>query len=246
MLQSLYAAASGMEAQQNQFNAIANDMANIDTPGYQGTRVGFEDLLYSSAGSASGSPNIATGAGSASTIIGRSDAQGAIQNTGRSLDVAIQGPGYLQVRRNDGSIGLTRNGSLELNAQGEVTNQEGNPLVPSLKLPKGTDASSIKIEPNGQVISGSQTIGKIALVNVPAPDQLQADGNSMFSVTAGSGPTRPATGSTLQQGALEGSNVDLAQDMTAMITAQRGYDMASKAIQYQDQMLQIANQIKQG
>jgi flagellar basal-body rod protein FlgG len=234
-----------MEAQQNQFNAIANDMANVDTPGYQASRMGFEDLLYSSAGSASGSPNIATGAGSQSAIVGRSQAQGAIQNTGRSLDVAIEGPGYLQVRRDDGTIGLTRNGALQVNAQGEITNQEGNPLVPPLKLPKGTDADSIKIEPDGQVIDGTRTIGKISLVNVPAPDQLQADGDSMFSVTAGSGATRPATGSSLQQGALEGSNVDIAQDMSAMITAQRSYELASKAVQYQDQMLQIANQIKQ-
>ena len=244
MLQGLYAAASGMEAQQNQFNAIANDMANIDTPGYQATEVGFQDLLYSSAGSASGSPAIATGAGSQSAIVGRSFAQGAIQNTGRSLDVAIQGPGYLQVRRDDGTIGLTRNGTLQVNAQGEITNQDGNPLVPPLKLPKGTDADNIKIETNGQVISGSRTIGKLALVNVPAPNQLQPDGDSMFSVTAGSGATRPATGSSIQQGALEGSNVDVAQDMTTMINAQRSYQMASQAIQYQDQMLQIADQIK--
>ncbi len=244
MLQGLYAAASGMEAQQNQFNAIANDMANIDTPGYQATEVGFQDLLYSSAGSASGSPNIATGTGSQSAIVGRSFAQGAIQNTGRSLDVAIQGPGYLQVRRNDGTIGLTRNGALQVNAQGEITNQDGNPLVPPLKLPKGTDADNIKIETNGQVISGSRTIGKLALVNVPAPNQLQPDGDSMFSVTAGSGATRPATGSSIQQGALEGSNVDVAKDMTTMINAQRSYQMASQAIQYQDQMLQIADQIK--
>jgi flagellar basal-body rod protein FlgG len=245
MLQSLYAAASGMEAQQNQFNAISNDMANIDTPGYQATRMGFEDLLYTSSGSASGSPAIATGAGSASTIVGRSDAQGAIQSTGRSLDVAIQGPGYLQVRRDDGSVGLTRNGALQVNSQGEITNQQGNPLVPTLKLPKGTNADSLKIESNGQVIDGTRTIGKISLVTVPAPDQLQPDGGSMYSVTAGSGATRPATGASLQQGALEGSNVDITQDMSAMITAQRSYDMASKAVQYQDQMLQIANQIKQ-
>jgi flagellar basal-body rod protein FlgG len=244
MLQGLYAAASGMEAQQNQFNAIANDMANVDTPGYQATEVGFQDLLYSGAGAASGSPNIATGSGSQSAIVGRSSAQGAIQNTGRSLDVAISGPGYLQVRRNDGTIGLTRNGSLQIDSQGQITNQDGNPLVPPLKLPKGTDASAIKIEPNGQVISGSRTIGKISLVNVPAPNQLQPDGDSMFSVTAGSGAIRPATGATVQQGALESSNVDVSKDMTAMINAQRSYQMASQAIQYQDQMLQIANQIK--
>jgi len=244
MLQGLYAAASGMEAQQNQFNAIANDMANLNTTGYQSTEVGFQDLLYSGGGNSSGSPSIATGAGSSSSIVGRSDAQGAIQNTGRSLDVAIQGPGYLQVRRDDGSVGLTRNGALQVNAQGKITDSTGNPLVPPLTLPKGTDADNVKIETNGQVISGSKPIGKIDLVNVPAPNQLQPDGDSMFSVTSGSGAIRPATGSSLQQGALEGSNVDAAQDMTEMISAQRSYQMASQAIQYQDQMLQIANQIK--
>ena len=244
MLQGLYAAASGMEAQQNQFNAIANDMANLNTTGYQATQVGFQDLLYSGGGNSSGSPSISTGAGSSSAIVGRSDAQGAIQNTGRSLDVAITGPGYLQVRRDDGSAGLTRNGALQVNAQSEVTDSTGNPLVPPLKLPKGTDADNVKIEPNGQVIAGSKTLGKISLVNVPAPNQLQPDGDSMFSVTSGSGAIRPAAGSSLQQGALEGSNVDAAQDMTEMISAQRSYQMASQAIQYQDQMLQIANQIK--
>src|ERR1700759_5018680 len=161
MLQGLYAAASGMEAQQNQFNAIANDMANLNTTGYQSTEVGFQDLLYSGGGNSSGSPSISTGAGSSSSIVGRSDAQGSIQNTGRSLDVAIQGPGYLQVRRDDGSVGLTRNGALQVNAQGEITASTGNPLVPSLKLPKGTDADSVKIETDGQVISGSKTLGKI-------------------------------------------------------------------------------------
>ena len=244
MLQGLYAAASGMEATQNQLNAISNDMANLNTTGYQATEVGFQDLLYSSGGSSSGSPSISTGAGASAQIVGRSDAQGAIQNTGRSLDVAIQGPGYLQVRQNDGSIGLTRNGALQVNAQGEVTNTQGNPLVPPLKLPKGTDAENIKIETNGQVVSGTKTIGKISLVNVPAPSQLQPDGNSTFSVTSGSGAVRPATGSTLQQGALEGSNVDVAQDMTKMISAERSFQMASQAIQYQDQMMQIANGIK--
>jgi flagellar basal-body rod protein FlgG len=244
MLQGLYAAASGMEAQQNQFNAIANDMANLNTTGYQSTEVGFQDMLYSGGGNSSGSPSVSTGSGSSSAIVGRSDAQGAIQSTGRSLDVAINGPGYLQVRRDDGSVGLTRNGALQSNAQGEVTDSTGNPLVPPLKVPKGTDVDSLKIEPNGQVISGSKTIGKISLVDVPAPNQLQPDGDSMFSVTSGSGSIRPASGSSLQQGALEGSNVDAAQDMTEMISAQRSYQMASQAIQYQDQMLQIANGIK--
>jgi flagellar basal-body rod protein FlgG len=243
MLQSLYAAASGMEAQQNQFDALSNDLANIDTPGYQSTEVGFQDLLNSSGGSSTGS-TVATGTGAGSSIVGRNQQQGAIQTTGRSLDVAIQGPGYMQVRRNDGSIGLTRNGVLELNAKGELTNQDGNPLVPPITLPKGVGSANVTIAANGDVTAGKQKLGRISIVNVPAPDQLQPDGNSMFSVTAGSGAARPAAGSTLQQGAVDGSNVDIAQAMSTMINAQRSYQMASKAIEYQDQMLQIANGIK--
>src|ERR1700761_3394083 len=101
MLEGLYSAASGMEAQQQQFDAISNDMANMDTPGYQSTVVGFHDLLYSNG--AYGSP-VPPGAGAAASIVGRDQTQGAINTTNRQLDVAIQGPGYLEVRRPDGSI----------------------------------------------------------------------------------------------------------------------------------------------
>jgi flagellar basal-body rod protein FlgG len=240
MLQGLYAAASGMEAQQNQFDAISNDLANLNTPGYQSTEVGFQDLLYSGAGGASGT-DMATGTGAASSIIGRSQTQGSMDNTGNPLNVAIQGEGYLQIRRNDGSIGLTRNGTLQLNSQGEITTASGNPLVPPIKLPKGDSASDLTIAANGDVTAKGKKLGKIAIVNVPAPDQLQPDGDSTFSVTAGSGATRPAPGSTLQQGALETSNVDVSEAMSDMIDAQRSYQMSSQAIEYQDQMLQIAN-----
>ncbi|MGA9857106.1 MAG: flagellar hook-basal body protein [Solirubrobacteraceae bacterium] len=244
MLQGLYAASSGMEAQQNQFDAIANDMANLNTPGYQATQVGFQDLLYSGAGAASGT-TLATGTGASSAIIGRSQIQGALDQTGRPLDVAISGDGYIQVRRNDGTIGLTRNGALQLDSQGQLTNQDGNPLVPPITVPKDLDPSKLTITANGDVSANGRTLGRITLVSVPAPDQLQPDGGSMFSVTAGSGATRPAAGSTVQQGALESSNVDVNQAMTTMITAQRSYQLSSEAIHMQDQMLQIANQIKQ-
>jgi len=243
MLQGLYAAASGMEAQQNQFNAISNDLANLNTPGYQSTEVGFSDLLYSGAGSASGT-TMATGTGAASSIIGRSQTEGALDTTGQPLDVAISGEGFLQVRRNDGSIGLTRDGTLQTNSQGEITDTQGNPLVPSIKLPTGDSPADVTIDPNGNVSSKGQKLGTIAIVNVPAPDQLQPNGDNTYSVTAGSGATRAATGSTLQQGALEGSNVDANAAMTDMINAQRTYQMASQAIQYQSQMLQIADTLK--
>src|SRR5579862_6088665 len=103
MLEGLYSAASGMEAQQQQFDAISNDMANMDTPGYQSTVVGFHDLLYSDGGYGS---NVATGAGSAAQVVGYDQSEGAIQQTGQPLDVAINGSGYLEVRRQDGTIGL--------------------------------------------------------------------------------------------------------------------------------------------
>jgi flagellar basal-body rod protein FlgG len=243
MLQGLYAAASGMEAQQNQFNAISNDLANLNTPGYQATEVGFSDLLYSGAGSASGT-TMATGTGTSSSIIGRSQTAGALDSTGNPMDVAISGDGFLQVRRNDGSIGLTRNGTLQTNAQGEITDQEGHPLVPSIKLAAGDTPADLTIDANGNVTAKGQKLGTIALVTVPAPDQLQPDGDNTMTVTAGSGAIRAATGATIQQGALEGSNVDANSAMTDMINAQRTYQMASQAIQYQSQMLQIADEIK--
>jgi flagellar basal-body rod protein FlgG len=243
MLQGLYAAASGMEAQQNQLDAVSNDLANVDTPGYQGEIMGFEDLLYSSGGNSTGT-SVATGAGSASGIIGRSGLQGSIQQTGRPLDVAIQGPGYFEVRRPDGTIGLTRNGALETNAKGQLTNSQGMLLQPPITLPHGTDPSDVTIEGNGTVIANGKKLGQIKLVTVPAPNGLVADGDSIFSATAASGAIRPAGGATLQQNALEGSNVDMGQAMSQMMTAERSYQMSSNAVQYQDQMLQIANQIK--
>jgi flagellar basal-body rod protein FlgG len=243
MLQGLYAAASGMEAQQNQLDAVANDLANVDTTGYQGEIIGFQDLLYTQGGSSTGT-NVATGAGSASGIIGRSDAQGSIQQTGRPLDVAIQGPGYIEVQRPDGTIGLTRNGALQTNAKGQLTNGQGMAVQPPITIPPGTDPSNVTIQGNGDVVVNGKTLGQIKLVDVPAPNGLVADGDSIFSATAASGAIRTATGSTLQQNALEASNVDMGRAMSQMMTAERSYQMSSNAVQYQDQMLQIANQIK--
>jgi flagellar basal-body rod protein FlgG len=243
MLEGLYAAASGMEAQQHRMDAVSNDLANVSTAGYQATEMGFHDLLYSSGGASSGS-SVATGAGSAAVIVGRSQIQGAVQETGRPLDVAILGPGYLQVRRPDGTLGLTRNGTLQLNSQGQVTNELGMVLQPPITVPRGTQASEIKIAPNGGLLVGGRTVGTLQVVTVTAPDGLLPAGDSTFVATAASGAPRPATGTRLQQGALTASNVDVATAMTQMIDAEQSYSMGSKAIQFQDQMLGIANGVK--
>jgi flagellar basal-body rod protein FlgG len=241
MFEGLYSAASGMAAQQTQFDAISNDLANLDTPGYQSQIVGFHDLLYSNGGYAG---NVPTGAGTAARIVGRNQAEGAIQQTGRPLDVAITGNGYLEVRRPDGTIGLTRNGALETNAQGQLMNQQGMLLQPPVTIPSGVSLSDVKIAPNGTVSAAGRTIGRLGLVTVPSPDNLTPVGDSMFTANAASGAIAPATGASIQQGALEGSNVDMAQAMSQLVTAQRTYAMDSSAIQDQNQMLQIANEIK--
>ena len=241
MLEGLYSAASGMEAQQQQFNAISNDMANLDTPGYQSTVVGFHDLLYSNGAYGSTVP---TGAGAAASIVGRDQSQGAIQTTNRQLDVAVQGHGYLEVRRPDGSIGLTRNGRLELNSKRQLTNQEGMLVQPPITIPAGVSTDQVTIGADGTVEAAGKRVGKISLVDVPAPDGLVADGDSVFSATAASGAIRTAKNATIQQGALEGSNVNIGDEMAKMMTAQQQYAMGSQAIQYQAQMLSIGNQIK--
>ncbi len=241
MLEGLYAAASGMEAQQTQFNAISNDMANVDTPGYQSTIVGFHDLLYSNGGYGS---NVATGAGAEAVDMGRDETQGAMQQTGQPLDIAIQGEGYIEVRQPNGTIGLTRNGALQLNDKRQLTNQDGMLVQPPITIPAGVDPSQVTIESDGTVQAGSQKLGKISLVDVTAPNGLVASGDSVYTATAASGPIKAAKGASLQQGALEGSNVNMGTEMSQMMTAQQQYAMGSQAIQYQAQMLQIANEIK--
>jgi flagellar basal-body rod protein FlgG len=244
MLDGLYTAAAGMAAQQQQLDALANDISNVSTPGYQATRVAFHDLLYTSGSPAASGTTVATGSGAAAQMLGRNQSQGSVQSTGRPLDVAIVGPGFLQVRRPDGTTGLTRNGVLETDAQGHLTTNVGMSLQPPITVPKGVNADQVVIGPDGTVSAGTRKLGKITLVTVPAPDQLLADGDGVFSATAASGAIRKATGGTLQQGAFEASNVDTGDAIVGMMDAQQGYSMDSKAISFEDQMMQIANQIK--
>jgi flagellar basal-body rod protein FlgG len=239
----LYTSVAGMQAQETRMNAISNDIANLSTTGYESTQVGFQDLLYSQGGSSSGSA-VATGAGSAAQIVGRSQTQGALQTTGRPLDIAIQGPGYLQIRHPDGSIGLTRNGTLQLDARGRITDDFGDPLEPPISVPAGTSEDSLKIAGDGTVSAAGRSLGKIAIVDVPAPAQLLSSGNSTFTATAASGAARAAVGSSLQQGSLESSNVDLANEMSQLIDTEKSYSMTSEAIQIEGQMMQVANQVK--
>ena len=242
MLEGLYSAAAGMEAQQTQLDAISNDVANSNTPGYQATEVGFHDLLYGAENDPLSQATV--GSGAAASTIGYSQAQGQIQQTGNPLDVAIEGNAYLEVKQPNGTIGLTRNGTLQVDPGGQLTTNQGMPVQPAITVPKGTSPADISIGSDGTVSVGQNKLGKLQLVTVTAPDQLLQAGDGVFSATAASGPLIAATGANLQQGALEQSNVDMNAELTQMMSTEQSYAMASKAIDFETQMGQIAATLK--
>ena len=239
MLEGLRAAATGMIAQQRRMDALSNDIANVNTAGYKRVRIGFRDLVYQQ-DSRSG---VRTGSGAAVTQLGRGSEQGSFQDTGNPLDLAIAGDGYFQVRRADGRIALTRQGSFTVDNRRQLVNAQGERLVPPIFIPRGVDLAKVSITRDGTVTAAGRRVGRIQLVTVPAPNGLLPAGDNDYLPTAASGAVRRA-GGTITQGVLESSNVDLADAMVDMMDAQRSYSMASKAIHMQDQMMEIANGIK--
>jgi len=239
----MYSAAAGMAAQQQRLDALSNDVANVNTTGYKRVRVAFRDLLYTPERLAT--QGITEGAGSAATIVGRGHAQGSLQRTEEPLDVAIHGPGFLRMRRADGTEILTRDGNLRVDAQGRLGSERGDLVQPEIRLPEGASPADLKIAPDGRVTLAGRELGRLQIVTVASPDGLRALGDNGFEATAASGAVRaaPAT-TTLEQGALEGSNVDMGDAMAEMMEAQRAYEMASRAIQAQDRAAEIANAIK--
>ena len=242
MLEGLFSAAAGMEAQQTQLDAISNNVANVDTPGYQAEQLGFHDLLY---GNDNDLPsNAIVGAGAAASTLGYDQTQGAIQQTHNPLDVALSGPGFLQVTLPDGRTGLTRNGTLELNSAGQLTTSEGMRVQPPITVPAGTQPGDIHIAPDGTLSANGRTLGRLGLVTVPAPDKLLPQGSSVFLPTAASGAAAPTAATTVIQGALTGSNVNLSLELTQMMGTENAFAMASKAMTFEAQMGQIASTIK--
>jgi flagellar basal-body rod protein FlgG len=239
VLEGLYTAAAGMAAQERRLDAVSNDIANTNTAGYKRVRVGFRDLVYQQ----DGPTGVRTGSGAALTQLGRGSEQGALQQTGNPFDLAIQGEGYFQVRRNDGQLALTRNGTFSVDGLGRLVNANGDRLVPQITIPRGVDPSKVSIDRAGAVTANGRNIGRIQIVTVPAPNGLAPAGDNNYLVTAASGGVRRATG-IVTQGVVESSNVDLADAMVDMMDSQRSYSMASKAIHMQDQMMEIANSLK--
>ncbi|MFT3783260.1 MAG: flagellar basal-body rod protein FlgG [Nibricoccus sp.] len=256
---SLYSAASGMEAQQLNLNTIANNLANVNTPGFKRSQISFQDLLYQrprTTGAQDSGGNILptgieVGNGTRVAATGKVFTQGELTSTGEKLDIAIQGDGFYEIQRPDGTSAFTRDGSFKVSPTGQVTTNDGLPVLSGFQsVPTGTTA--ITVSQDGQVTyttsSGSQSF-RIQLTRFANPAGLQSLGGNLYSETTASGA--PETGSpgeqgfgTTMQGYVESSNVNIVQEMVSLITAQRAYEINSKSIQTSDEMLQNVNQMK--
>lgn len=254
---SLYSAATGMEAQQLNLNTIANNLANVNTPGFKRSKIEFQDLLYQkprASGTDSGGGNLVptgveVGNGSRVAATSKVFTQGQLTNTGEKLDIAIQGDGFFEVQRPDGTIGYTRAGSFKLNAQGQVVTVDGLPVLSGFQpIPAG--ASSVTVSEDGQVTvqsSGGNQTFSLTMARFANPAGLRSLGGNLYEETAASGtpevgkPGEQGFGRTIQ-GYIEASNVNLVEEMVNLIVAQRAYEINSKSIQTSDEMLQnVAN-----
>jgi len=231
MANGLQIAASGLIAQEQRLDAVANDVANVNTAGYQSTRTAFSEVLGGSGGVRLSS-------------IGSSSSEGILTSSDNPFSVAIDGPGFLQVRTKDGTVALTRDGGLHLDPTRKLVTSAGAKVDPAITVPADVANEEISIAPDGTVTAAGRKLGQLALVDVPAPDALGSIGERLLVTTAASGAARASTSTTLQQGYLEQSNVDLATALTDMMDAQRSYQLASKALRTQDQLLEIANGIR--
>jgi len=259
MLRAFSTAATGMTAQQMMVDIIANNLANINTTGFKRSQINFQDLLYvkmqeSGTEVASGivSPTgleIGSGVRAASNV--KVFSAGELQGTGNNLDIAITGVGFLQVVMPNGELRYTRDGSLQVNGNGELVTSSGYAIEPSIS--GLSDVTSITIEKDGGVnvtdVSGSPSVvGNIQLVRFPNPSGLSSEGDNLLAETAASGaPTTGTPGQngfgTIQSGFLEKSNVQMVTELVNLITAQRAYEINSRAIRAGDDMLRTANGI---
>lgn len=261
MLKALNTAATGMQAQQENMEVISNNLANSSTAGFKRARAEFEDLMYqtvrepgSAAGLNASSPTgVQTGLGVKTAAVQKDFTSGGAIVTKNPLDLQIEGAGFFQVLTPDGQVAYTRDGAFKRDPNGRMIDKNGNVLQPEITIP--SDAAGIEISQDGavRIIQGlnsvPQQVGQVDLINFVNPAGLKSVGKNLFVQTSASGQAinaRPGLLGTgyLAQGQLEGSNVNIAEEMVNMITAQRFYETNSKAIQAADQMLQSVNNLR--
>lgn len=261
-MRSLNVGATGMVAQQMHIEVISNNIANMTTTGYKRRRPEFHDLLYQnhrrqgSAASENGEivpAGIQMGLGVKPAAVYRIHDQGDLLSTENQLDLAIQGDGFFVVDTPDGDLAYTRSGNLQLSPTGQIVTQDGFPVSPGITIPD--DAISVTINADGELFAtianqiNEQNLGQLEIANFINPAGLDAIGNNLFMETEASGPAIVGTagqdgaGSVLQ-GFLESSNVNPVLEITALITAQRAYDMNSKVIQASDEMMSTTTNMR--
>lgn len=260
MMRSLWIAKTGMEAQQTQLDNISHNLANVATNGYKRSHAVFEDLIYQNLRQTGANSTEQTtlptglqvGLGVRPVATARIYTQGNLQQTSNNLDLAIKGDGFFQIQMPDGTTAYTRDGSFQLDANGQMVTSNGYTVLPGITIP--ANAQSLTIGNDGTVSvtlpgqAAPQTVGQIQLATFVNPAGLDPRGQNLFAETASSGT--PNTGApnnngigALQQGFVETSNVNVVEELVQMIQTQRAYELNSKAVQTSDQMLQKLAQI---
>ena len=251
-MRAIYTAASGIKNQQLRLDAIASNVANVNSVGYKSTRVDFKDALYSLMQNPVGGSeenNLLSGNG---VIVGATSADytaGKIMSTGSPMDFAIRGEGFFTVESTSGEKLYTRNGSFGISPEGEssyLVNSEGNYLLDTsgsrITLPK--DISNLSVTESGVLAIKDTQIAELGIVEFGNPEGLIPTGKSCFSVSENSGEPFSASDPQVGQGFIEGSNVELAQELTLLMRSQRAFSMASKALQTADEMEGLANNMR--
>ncbi|HWJ05880.1 MAG TPA: flagellar basal-body rod protein FlgG [Steroidobacteraceae bacterium] len=255
---ALWAAKTGLDAQQTRMTVVSNNLANVNTSGYKKGRAVFEDLLYQNVKQVGASTSqdtlapsgLALGTGVRVVATEKLYTQGNLVQTGNPLDLAVEGRGFFQVALPDGTIGYTRDGSFQVNAEGELVTSSGYRVQPGISIPDS--AQSISVGADGTVsvkLAGQAAptqVGSLQLVDFVNPAGLQARGENLLLESAASGPAQVGTPGldglgSIAQGSLESSNVNVVEELVNMIETQRAYEMNSKAIQTTDQMLEYVN-----
>lgn len=259
MNDSLYIAATGMHMQQKSVDTIANNMANVNTPGFKRGKVSFEDMVYRDLGGSSavagapGAQRLWQGSGVAVSSILKSFVAGELKQTGQQMDLAIQGDGFVEVVASDGTAAYTRGGILAIDKDGFLASAGGHALKPAIHV--GTDAKDITIESDGRVMvrgrdqSSLVEAGRIELVRFTDASGLAALGSNLYQPTERSGEAIAGRAGedglgTLAQGFVEASNVSLVEEMVELMMAQRAYESSVKVIQASDELLAMSNNLR--
>ena len=261
-MKSLQIAATGMAAQQLRVDVISNNIANMSTAAYRPRTAEFSDLMYQqylTPGTITSQigtivpAGIQLGTGVKPSTVSMEITQGSLRQTGSELDIAIDGTGFLEITLPSGESAYTRDGKLNRSADGQIVSKDGFPLTDSITIPE--DARRISISGDGEVVAyfdsetAGQSIGNISLVRFVNEKGLEAMGDNMFRETEASGsPNRlvPATEGVgiIRQGFLEDSGVDVVQEISELIEAQRGYELNSKVITAADEMLAATTRVR--